>query len=117
MTSHENTTTTVFGWAFTPQTSDFAVFVNLVVLGDGHLDLLALVLDLLWCVVGLSLLLLGTTSQTQHQVKGRLGLNTAVSQSLTVFQLTTGKDQALFINGNVLDLGLDGFDRISSLDI
>ena len=45
---------------------------NLVVLEDGQLDLLVLVLLLLGRRVVLLLSLLGTSSEPQHQVKGRL---------------------------------------------
>ena len=45
---------------------------NLVVLEDGQLDLLVLVLLLLGRRVVLLLSLLGTSSEPQHQVEGRL---------------------------------------------
>jgi hypothetical protein len=49
--------------------------VDLVVLEDGHLDLLPLVLDLLGGGVVLLLPLLSTSSETQDEVKGGLLLD------------------------------------------
>ncbi len=48
MIAYEDAGTALSGGALTAETLDFAVGVNLVILQDGHLDLLALVLDLLW---------------------------------------------------------------------
>ena len=45
--THEDTGTALGGGALTTETLDLAVGLHLVVLQDGHLDLLALVLDLL----------------------------------------------------------------------
>ena len=45
--THEDTSTTLRRRALTTETLDLAVGLHLVVLKDGHLDLLALVLDLL----------------------------------------------------------------------
>ena len=45
--THENTGTALSRGALTTETLDLAVGVDLVVLQDGHLDLLALVLNLL----------------------------------------------------------------------
>ena len=45
--SHEDTGTTGWGGALSAETLDLAVGSDLVVLEDGHLDLLPLVLDLL----------------------------------------------------------------------
>lgn len=45
--THEDTGTTFRRWAFTAKTLDLAIRLHLVVFQDGHLDLLALVLDLL----------------------------------------------------------------------
>ena len=49
--------------ALFPQTLDLAIRVDLIILQDGHLDLLPLVLDLLRSVVGFLLALLGTTAE------------------------------------------------------
>lgn len=57
MHSHEDTTSTVLVRTFTTQSRDL-VALNLVVLQDSQLDLLALVLDLLGGGVGLLLSLL-----------------------------------------------------------
>ncbi len=48
MPCHEDTSTTSWCWALPSETLDAALGVDLVVLEDGHLDLLPLVLDLLW---------------------------------------------------------------------
>ena len=48
MTTHEDTSTAVSRGALAAKTLDLAIRVDLVVLEDGHLDLLPLVLDLLW---------------------------------------------------------------------
>jgi hypothetical protein len=45
--AYEDTSTALGGRALATQTLDLAIRVHLVVLEDGHLDLLALVLDLL----------------------------------------------------------------------
>ena len=45
--THEDTSTALGRRALTAETLDFAVRLHLVVLKDGHLDLLALVLNLL----------------------------------------------------------------------
>jgi hypothetical protein len=55
--------------ALLPQAHDLAIGVDLVVLEDGHLDLLPLMLDLLGSVVGLLFPLLGTSAQTQDKMK------------------------------------------------
>lgn len=53
MPSHEDTGTALGLRALSPQSLDLAVRVDLVVLEDGHLDLLPLVLDLLGAVTQL----------------------------------------------------------------
>ena len=98
-----------------PQSLNLAITINLVVLEHGHLDLLALVLDLLGCGVHLLLALLGSTTQTKHQVQGRLLLDVVVGKSAAVFELLAGEDQALLVGWDallVLDLGLDIVDCI-----
>jgi hypothetical protein len=65
--------------AFSSQTLDFAVGVDLVVFEDGHLNLFPLVLNLLGSVIGLLLSLLGTTTKAENQVKSRLLLNVVVA--------------------------------------
>jgi hypothetical protein len=45
--THKDTSTALSSGAFATETLDLAVGVDFVILQDGHLDLLALVLDLL----------------------------------------------------------------------
>jgi hypothetical protein len=73
--SHEDTGTTGGLGALPSETLDAALRVDLVVLEDGHLDLLPLVLDLLGGGVVLLLPLLGTSSETQDEVEGGLLLD------------------------------------------
>jgi len=118
--SHEDACTTFGSGAFAAETLDFAVRIHLVILEDGHLDLLTLVLDLLGSVVRLLLALLGTTTKAEHQVKGGLLLYVVVAERATVFELFAGKDQTLLVGGNpflVLDLGLDIIDSVRGLDL
>lgn len=115
MEGHEDAGTALSGRAFATQTLDLPVRVNLVVLQDAHLDLLALVLDLFGClrgsllkhvteetiwrtyVVCLLLTLLGTTTQTEHQMKSRLLLDVVIGQGASIFELLAGEDQALLV--------------------
>lgn len=60
--SHEDTGTALLSRALTAQTLNLAITVNLVVLEDSQLGLLALVLDLLGSGVHLLLALLGSTT-------------------------------------------------------
>ena len=46
--TYEDTGTTLGRGAFTTETLDFAIRIDFVVFEDGHLHLLALVLDLFW---------------------------------------------------------------------
>jgi len=69
MGSHEDAGTTLLTGAFTTKAVDLAVVVDAVVLEHGQLDLLVLVLLLLGCGVVLLLAFLGTSSESQHQVK------------------------------------------------
>lgn len=85
MEGHENTSTTLSTWTLAAQALDLAVRVYLVVLQDGHLNLLTLVLDFLGSVVGLLLALLGTTTKTQHQVEGGFLLDIIVAKCTTIF--------------------------------
>ena len=77
-------------------------------------------LDLLWCSVNLLLALLGTTTETQDEMKGRLLLDVVVGEGAAVFELLAGEDQALLVGWNallVLDLGLDIVDGIGRLHL
>ena len=48
---HKDSSTTLSSGAFTTEAFDFAIRLNLIVLQDRHLDLLALVFDLLWGLI------------------------------------------------------------------
>jgi hypothetical protein len=52
----------VWSWTLSAETLDLSITVNLVVLKDRELGLLALVLDLLWGGVNLLLALLGSST-------------------------------------------------------
>jgi hypothetical protein len=104
--------------AFSSQSLDLSITVDLVVTQYCHLDLLALVLDLLGGSVILLLSLLTTSSKTKHQVQSRLLLNVVVGEGSAVFQLLTSKDQSLLVRRNtflVLDLSLDIVDSVGRL--
>jgi len=85
------------GRTLAAQTLDLAIAVDLVVLEDGELGLLALVLDLLGRGVDLLLALLGAAAQPQHQVQRRLLLDVVVRQRAAVLELLAGEDQALLV--------------------
>ena len=72
---HEDTGTTGRLRALPSESLDAALRVDLVVLENGHLDLLSLVLDLLGGGVVLLLPLLGSSSETQDEVEGGLLLD------------------------------------------
>jgi hypothetical protein len=119
MGGHEDSSAAGFSWAFASQTVDFSVLIDLVVFQDGELDLLSLVLDLLGGGVILLLTFLGTTTEAQHQMQGRLLLDVVVAQCATIFQLLASEDQALLIWGNaffILNLGFNIFDSIRWLN-
>ena len=90
------------GGALAAQTLNLAVTVNLVVLEDGEFGLFALVLDLLGGGVDLLFALLATTTQAEHEVKGRLLLDVVVRKSAAVLELLAGEDQTLLVWGNSL---------------
>jgi hypothetical protein len=48
-------------------------------------------------VVGLLLPLLGTTTEAEHKMEGRLLLDVVVAESATILELFTGEDQTLLI--------------------
>jgi len=63
---------------------------------------------------------LHTTSKTEYQMEGRFLLDVIVGKCSPVFQLFTGKDKTLLVWWDslfVLDLGLDVFDGVRSLDL
>ena len=61
-----------------------------------------LVLDLLGGGVDLLLALLATTTQAEHEVKGRLLLDVVVRKSAAILELLTSEDQALLVRGDTL---------------
>ena len=77
-------------------------FGYLVVLENSQLDFLVLMLVLLGSRVVLLLALLGTTTEAEHQVEGRLLLNVVVRQGPSIFQLLSGEDQTLLVRRNSL---------------
>jgi hypothetical protein len=118
--SHEDTSAASVAGALASKSLDLAIRVDLVVLEDGQLGLLALVLDLLGGGVDLLLALLGTTTKAEHQVEGRLLLDVVVAQGAAILQLLASEDQALLIRGNallVLDLRLDVVDSVGRLHL
>ena len=61
-----------------------------------------------------------TTTETQHQVEGRLLLDVVVTKGAAVLELLAGEDEALLIGGNtflVLDLGLHILNSVRRLNI
>ena len=112
--------THVWSWALSAKTLDLSITIHLVVLEDSQLGLLALVLDLLWCSVNLLLALLGTTTETQDEMKGRLLLDVVVGEGAAVFELLASEDQALLVGWDtllVLDFRLDIVDGIGRLHL
>jgi len=117
---HEDSSAAELVGALAPQAGDLAVLVDLVVLEDGELDLLALVLDLLGGGVGLLLPLLGTTTKAEHKVEGGLLLDVVVRKGAAVLKLLACENQTLLIGGDsllVLDLGLDVVDGVRGLHL
>jgi hypothetical protein len=107
---HEDTSTALGLRALTPEALDLAVAVDLVVLEDRELGLLALVLDLLGGGVHLLLALLGSTTEAEDQVESRLLLDVVIRKSAAILKLLAGEDQTLLVRRNallVLDLALD----------
>lgn len=106
--------------ALSSETLNVTILVDLVVLEDSQLGLLALVLDLLGGGVDLLLALLTTTTQAQHQVQGALLLDVVVAQGAAILELLASKDESLLVGGNallVLDLGLDVVDGVGRLHL
>jgi len=118
--SHEDTSTTSFGRAFTSKTLNLSLSIDLVELEDAQLDLLALVLDLLWGGVHLLLALLATAPETEDEMESRLLLDVVVAQGSAIFELFSGKDETLLVRWYsflVLDFCLDVVDGIRGLDL
>ena len=51
-------------------------------------------------VVGLLLALLGTTTETEHEMEGGLLLDVVIRKGAAVLELLAGEDQALLVGGN-----------------
>ena len=63
---------------------------------------------------------LHTTTQTQHQMEGRLLLDVVVTQGTTIFKLLACEDQPLLVWGDaffVLDLGFDILDGVAGFNL
>ena len=117
---NQNRRTYVGSRALSAKTLDLSITVDLVVLENRQLGLLALVLDLLGGSVDLLLALLGTSTQTEDEMEGRLLLDVVVREGAAVFELLAGEDQALLVGRDaflVLDLGLDVVDGIAGLHL
>jgi hypothetical protein len=99
---HEDTSTALGLRALPPEALDLAIAIDLVVLEDGELGLLALVLDLLGGSVNLLLPLLGTTTEAEHEVEGRLLLDVVVGEGAAILELLAGEDEALLVGGDTL---------------
>jgi len=97
MSCHESSRTARFSGAFPSKTFNFAIAVNLVVLKNRELSLLALMFDFLWCSVDLLLSLFGSTAKSKDEVESRLFLNVVIRQGSTVFKLLASKNKSLLI--------------------
>lgn len=53
-------------------------------------------------VVSLLLALLGTTTETKHEVESRLLLDVIVGEGTAVLELLAGEDQALLVGGDAV---------------
>ena len=61
---------------------------------------------------------LSAAAEAENEVEGRLLLDVVVRESTAILELLACKDETLLIRGNtllVLDLGLDGLDRVAGL--
>jgi len=75
---HKNASPAGWSWALATKTLNLAIILHLVILENGHLDLLALMLYLFGSVVSLFLALLCPTTQAENEVKGGLLLNVVI---------------------------------------
>jgi len=94
---HKDTSTASFLWAFSSQTLNLSVGIDLIVLEHSELDLLALVLDFLRGGVNLLLALLAATTKTQNQVEGRLFLDIVIGESAAVLKLLASENETLLV--------------------
>ena len=77
-------------------------------------------LDLLGGSVNLLLALLGTSTETEDEMEGRLLLDIIVGEGAAVFELLAGEYQALLVRRNsllVLDFRLDIVNCIRAFDL
>ncbi len=103
-----------------PQTDNFSISLNPVVLQGLELDSLVRPLDLLWLGVNLLLTLLTATTETQYQVKSGLLLDVVVGEGTSVLELLSGEDKTLLIRWDsllILDFGFDVVDCVRWLYI
>jgi hypothetical protein len=99
---HKDTSTTLWGWTFPPETLDLPVPIHLVELQHSQFGLLALMLDLFRCGVNLLLALLSPTTESEDKMESRFLLDVVVGESTAIFELFAGEDQALLIGWNAL---------------
>jgi len=112
---HEYTSTTGRSRALAAKTFDLAIRVDLVVLQDGHLDLLPLMLDFFRGVVGLLFALLASATKTKDKMEGRFLLDVVVTESATILELLSCENQSLLVGWDallVLDLIFDIVDCV-----
>jgi hypothetical protein len=117
---HENAATTVLTGTLSPQSGDFSLVTDLVILQSSKLYFLMLVLDLLGSGVILLLALLAATTKAEDQVQGGLLLDVVVGESAAIFELLSCEDETLLIRWDsflVLDLGFDIVDCVRWLNI
>ena len=61
-----------------------------------------------------------STSESEHEMEGRLLLNVVVRKGSSVFELLSSEDKSLLIWGDaflILDLSLDVFNSVRGLDV
>jgi len=98
-----------------PQTNNFTISLNPVILQGLERNSLVGPLDLLWLGVNLLLTLLTTTTETKNKVKGGLLLDVVVGESAAVLKLLSSEDKTLLIRWDsllVLDLSFDVVDCV-----
>jgi len=84
---HKDTRSAAFLGAFPTQTSDFSIFIYLVILQCCHFYFFVFVFNFLWgFVISFPFLtFLTTTSKAQNQMQCGLFLNIVVTESATIF--------------------------------
>ena len=89
-------TTAILG-ALSPETSDLAILIDLVVLEDSELHPLLLVPQSLGLGVDLLLPLLTSSAKAKHEVKCGLLLDVVVRQGASILKLLASKDETLLV--------------------